>query len=398
MIRLAFLLSQFAAAARSRRLAGLVLAALLLFPGATTEAAAQGFNPYNWFQQMFQPAPMPRSYERSYRQQPRYRQAKPKPVRPVEKAEEKPKVPPSFFVAVVGDSLGQLLAQGLTEAMADRPEVAILHKAHESSGLVRTDFYDWPKAIQDLLASGQKIDVAVILVGSNDHQTLRENGVSYEPGTPEWNEIYAKRVEAVATLFHNAKIPLLWVGLPIMKNDRFSAQMASLNDLYREHAARAGATFVDMWDAFSDENGHFSAYGPDVNGEVVRLRTADGIYFTKAGARKLAQFVETEVQRVYDAKKPKDDAALAKIETTTPAGASAPNAAPAVPVKPPIGPVLPLTGPVLAPGGQLATATQPAPPKAGAPTPVEKTFYSGDAVAPKPGRADDFSWPPPAAH
>lgn len=395
MIRLAFLTSA-RAMPNVRWLLSLALTALLAAPCATA-ASAQGFSPFSFFQQMFQPTRP--QYERDYRQQPRYRQAKPKPKStparlPVEKPEPKPTVPPSFFVAVVGDSLGQLLGQGMTEAMADRPDVAILRKARESSGLVRDDFYDWPKAIQELLASGQKIDVAVILVGSNDHQTLRENGVAYEAGTPQWNEIYAKRVEAIATLFHNAKIPLLWVGLPIMKNDRFSAQMASLNDIYRDHAARAGATFVDVWDAFGDENGRFSAYGPDVNGEAVRLRTSDGIYFTKAGARKLAQFVETEVQRIYDAKKPKDDAALAKIETTTPAGAIAPNAAaPAVPVKPPIGPVLPLTGPVLAPGGQLAAA-RAAQPKANEPTLVEKTFVSGDAVAPKPGRADDFSWPP----
>jgi hypothetical protein len=396
MIRLAFLTSA-RVLPNARWLLSLAIAALLAVPCATT-VSAQGFSPFNFFQQMFQPTRP--QYERDYRQQPRYRQARPKPKAttprppPVEKAEPKPTVPPSFFVAVLGDSLGQLLAQGMTDAMADHPDVAILHKARESSGLVRDDFYDWPKAVQELLASGQKIDVAVILVGSNDHQTLRENGVAYEAGTPQWNEIYAKRVEAIATLFHNAKIPLLWVGLPIMKNDRFSAQMASLNDIYRDHAARAGATFVDVWDAFGDENGRFSAYGPDVNGEAVRLRTSDGIYFTKAGARKLAQFVETEVQRIYDAKKPKDDAALAKIETTTPAGAIAPNAAsPAVPVKPPIGPVLPLTGPVLAPGGQLAAA-RAAQPKASEPTPVEKTFVSGDAVAPKPGRADDFSWPP----
>ncbi len=400
MIRLAFLKTARAMSnvhlSNIRWLLSLALAALLVIPCASA-ASAQGYNPFNWFQQMFEPTRTPPNYQRSYgyRPQPHYRKPKPKVVsHPIEKPEPKPTVPPSFFVAVVGDSLGQLLAQGLTEAMAEHPEVAILHKARESSGLVRDDFYDWPKAIQALLASGQKIDVAVILVGSNDHQTLRENGASYEAGTPQWNEIYAKRVEAIATLFHNAKIPLLWVGLPIMKSDRFSAQMASLNDIYREHAAKAGATFIDVWDAFGDENGRFSAYGPDVNGEVVRLRTADGIYFTKAGARKLAQFVETEVQRIYDAKKPKDDAALAKIETTTPAGASAPSAAaPAVPVKPPIGPVLPLTGPVLAPGGQLAAAPA-AQPKGGTTTPVEKTFVSGDSVAPKPGRADDFSWPP----
>jgi hypothetical protein len=303
-------------------------------------------------------------------------------------------VPPSFFVAALGDSLGQLLGQGLTDALADRPEVAILHKARENSGLVRDDFYDWTKATRELLASGQKIDVAVMLIGSNDHQTLHDGGMSYEPGSAEWNEIYSRRIETIAAMFHDAKIPLLWVGLPLMKNERFSVEMAALNDFYRDHAAKSGATFIDIWDAFGDENGRFSTYGPDVSGQVVRLRSSDGIHFTKAGARKLAQFVETEIRRVLDAAKPKDDAALAKIETTTPAGTSLPAGLKAAPVKPPIGPVLPLTGPVLAPGGELATTAPSLQQKGETQNLVERTFVSGDAVVPKPGRADDFAWPP----
>jgi hypothetical protein len=279
----------------------------------------------------------------------------------------------------------------LTEELADRPEIAVLRKTHDSSGLVRDDFYDWPKAVKDLLASGQKINVAVILIGSNDHQPLRVDGKSYEPGSPQWTAIYAQRVETICKLFHDAKIPLLWVGLPIMKSDRLSSEMASFNDIYRDHVAKAGGTFVDIWDAFGDENGRFSVYGPNVTGQVVRLRTSDGIHFTKAGARKLAQFVETEIRQLYQASKPKDDATLATIETTAPAGTSAPNAIKPAPVKPPIGPVLPLTGPVLAPGGTLATSA--ASPKE-AHSLAEQTFVKGDALAPKPGRADDFAWPP----
>ncbi|TAL81082.1 MAG: DUF459 domain-containing protein [Beijerinckiaceae bacterium] len=367
----------------------LVLLALLSLSFATP-AAAQGFNLFNWFQQMAPRPRQPQGYDYRMRQQPRHR-VKPRVQHPVAKAAPKPTVPPSFFVAVLGDSLGQMLDQGLTEELADRPEIAVLRKTHDSSGLVRDDFYDWPKAVKDLLASGQKINVAVILIGSNDHQPLRVDGVTYEPGSPKWAEIYAQRVETICKLFHDAKIPLLWVGLPIMKSDRLSSEMASFNDIYRDHVAKAGATFVDIWDAFGDENGRFSVYGPNVTGQVVRLRTSDGIHFTKAGARKLAQFVETEIRQLYEASKPKDDATLAKIETTAPAGTSVPNAIKAAPVKPPIGPVLPLTGPVLAPEGTLATS--PASTNE-AHSLAEQTFVKGDALAPKPGRADDFAWPP----
>ncbi len=305
---------------------------------------------------------------------------------------QKPAVPPSFFVAVLGDFLGQLLAQGLTEDEADQPAIAILNKGRESSGLVRDDFYDWTAAVKELLASGQKINVAVMLIGSNDHQTIRDNGASYDPGTPEWNDIYARRIETIAGMFRDAKVPLLWVGLPIMKSDRFSSEMASLNDLYREHAANAGATFVDVWDQFGDDQGHFSTYGPDVNGQTVRLRSSDGVHFTRAGARKLAQFVDTEIKQIFDASKPKDDAALATIETTNPAGTTN-NAKIIVPEKPAIGPILPLTGPVLAPGGQLPTAAPLARRKrrrrwSNAPS------STATRLPPQPGRADDFSWPP----
>jgi hypothetical protein len=321
-----------------RAAAILSCAALWLIGAGALTAEAQGFNPLNWFQQMFQPQPR-YGYGYGYGEWPRYRAPRPKPV---EKVETKPAVPPTFFVAVMGDSIAELLAQGLTERLSDRPEVGVLREAREDSGLVRDDFYDWTKAAHDLISSGQKINVAVMLIGSNDHQPLRDASGSYDPDTPKWQELYAARVEAISAMFRDAKIPLLWVGLPIMKSDRLAAEMASFNDIYREHAGKNGATFIDIWEAFGDDRGQFSPYGPDVNGQVVRLRALDGIHFTKAGAVKLASFVEPNIRQILDSGTPQGDAALAKIETTTPAGTNAPGNAAVTPVKPPIGPVLPL--------------------------------------------------------
>jgi hypothetical protein len=366
-----------------RSLAVLSAVALWTLAAGSPSAQAQGFNPLNWFQQMFVPP--------SYGQWPHYRP--PRAARPVEKVQAKPSVPPTFFVAVMGDSIAQLLAQGLTDSLSDRPEVGILRDAREDSGLVRDDFYDWTKAAHDLIASGQKINVAVMLIGSNDHQPLRDADGTYDdPGSPKWEDIYAARVEAISVMFRDAKIPLLWVGLPIMKSDRLSSEMAALNDIYREHASKNGASFIDIWDAFGDDRGQFSPYGPDVNGQVVRLRALDGVHFTKAGADKLASFVAPDIRQILDAGMPQGDAALAKIETTTPAGINSPASAAVAPVEPPIGPVLPLTGPVLAPGGQLVS---PAATDAGeAQNLIEQTFAAGKPPEAKPGRADDFSWPP----
>src|SRR5690606_1211697 len=53
---------------------------------------------------------------------------------------------PAFTIAVLGDNVGQMLAQGLQEAFADRPEVTVLRRARENTGLVRDDYFDWTKA------------------------------------------------------------------------------------------------------------------------------------------------------------------------------------------------------------------------------------------------------------
>lgn len=366
----------------------LALAALMLWLGAPA-AHAQGFNPFSWFQQSFHP--QQRSYDEYTPPRPRrhYVYHPHVPVSVANKTPKAPAVPPTFFVAVLGDSLGQMLGQGLATALSDRPEIEVLHDAKEDSGLVRDDYYDWPKAAHDLVTGGQKINVAVMMIGSNDHQTLHDANGSYDPGTPQYEQIYAARIEAVAKIFHDAKIPLLWVGLPIMKSDHFSAEMAALNDMYRQYASRNGATYVDIWEDFVDDSGQFSSVGPDVDGQVVRLRAMDGIHFTKAGALKLASFVQPQIRDILNGAVPQDDAALAKIETTAPAGTNSP-AANGAPVKPSVGPVLPLTGPVLAPGGQLATLAA-APTKTDTASLVEQAFVK--APASKAGRADDFAWP-----
>ena len=45
-------------------------------------------------------------------------------------------------IAVLGDNLGQLLSLGLSEAYGDKPEIAVMRRTKENSGLVREDYYD----------------------------------------------------------------------------------------------------------------------------------------------------------------------------------------------------------------------------------------------------------------
>ncbi len=93
-------------------------------------------------------------------------------------------------------------------------------------------------------------------------------------------------------------MPVFWVGLPSIRGPKSTSDMQYLNDLYRARAEKAGISYIDVWDGFVDDGGRFTLQGPDFEGQIRRLRAGDGVHFTKAGARKLAHYVEREIRRV----------------------------------------------------------------------------------------------------
>lgn len=323
-----------------------------------------------------------------------------------------PRVDPTTFVAVLGDSIADLLGGGLEDAFGQDQHVVITRRARADTGLVRSDYFDWRKGVADLLASGDRITHAVMLVGANDRQSLRDGEVSHDPLSPRWREIYAERVREIARQFQERRIPLLWVGAPPMRNERLSADLIVINAILREEVTRAGGIYIDVWEAFVDGENRFTVTGPDVNGTPARMRTSDGVHFTRAGARKLAFFVDQELRRLIDRGGP---ATLA----TMPAAGAAPSAAlpdniedriiasltplpeppglPAVSVRREFGPMTPLTRAALAPGGQLVSHRGVPRPARTAMTPeqalVEQVYVDGIAPEPVHGRADDFRWP-----
>jgi hypothetical protein len=312
-------------------------------------------------------------------------------------------VQPTFFIDVLGDSLGGYAAGGISEAFANRPEASIANKTHDASGLVRDDYYDWPKAARDLAASKEHIDFVVIMVGINDLQPMRDGSDALDTLSDPWRALYGQRVEAMVAPFAAAHIPVAWVGLPPVRTDRLNADIIKLNEIDKEHAEKAGAKYIDIWDAFADQNGQFDAFGPNVDGQNVKLRGVDGIHFTKAGSRKVAHFLEAEIKRVMDKGRPQNETATlppdieqaagdinAQIRHEMGAPDEAPGAAPVELTKPLAGPILSLTARPTSPGGLLA-AREMIP--ASEPGPVARVLRFGEPAEPRSGRADDFSWP-----
>lgn len=199
-----------------------------------------------------------------------------------------------------------------------------------------------------------------------------------------WVELYAKKIDEMIGVLKSKGVPVLWVGLPAVRGAKATSDTLFLDSLYREASAKAGITYVDVWDGFVDEAGRFLQQGPDFEGQIRRLRSYDGVYFTKPGARKLAHYVEREITRLLATR----SAPFAlPSEPATPDA----NALPGQPAPRPLaGPILPL---VASSVGTDQLLGGPGSRPAAVDALVARTLVKGEPLAPPAGRADDFAWP-----
>ncbi|MGC1780475.1 MAG: GDSL-type esterase/lipase family protein [Xanthobacteraceae bacterium] len=365
--------------------------------------------------------------------------------------------PPASTIIVVGDSMADWLGYGLDEIYADQPDTGVMREVRATAGLIHYDpkneQLDWPVLIKGQLAA-EKPKAIIVMLGLNDRLSIRDGalpvksaeeatesksapdkaaeekapqdntaqdktnkdktsndkaaavsaaptasqpaadskaehpvpGRSYEFHSDLWADLYVKRIDEMIAALKTKGVPVLWVGLPALRGPKSTSDMAYLDELYRERAERAGIVYVDIWDGFVDDQGRYAVDGPDYEGQIRRLRTADGVHFTKAGAVKLASYVDQELRRVLSNRV----APIALPEQAAPA--NKPGTA-----RPDVGPVLPLTvSSTDGDAGGLAGGGNRASPLASDPL-AQKALDRGAPVAAVAGRADDFSWPRPAA-
>ena len=199
-----------------------------------------------------------------------------------------------------------------------------------------------------------------------------------------WVELYNKKIDEMIAVLKSKGVPVVWVGLPAVRGAKATSDTLFLDSLYREASAKAGITYVDVWDGFVDEAGRFLQQGPDFEGQIRRLRSYDGVYFTKAGARKLAHYVEREITRLL---------ASRSAPITLPSEPATPdaNAQPGQPAPRPLaGPIVPL---VASSVGTDQLLGGPGSRPAAVDALVARTLVKGEPLTPPAGRADDFAWP-----
>jgi hypothetical protein len=354
-------------------------------------------------------------------------------------AQKKPEA--TTNIVVMGDAMADWLALGLEEAFSEKPEIGIVRKHRTESGLIRYDQrrdVEWPQIAKEIIAA-EKPKYIVMMVGNNDRQSIREKAPVARPAAPgapkqqaqsitpapqaapsapdperqapepppsleqiragalgpwefhteKWEAAYIRRIDATMAALKAAGVPVIWAGLPPQRATKASTDSAYLNEIYRSRAEKAGIIYVDVWDGFVDESGRFTQQGPDYEGQTRRLRSGDGIFFTKFGARKLAHYVEREIQR-HLTNRAVPVALPIPVEPGGQPGAARPGG-PAQ--RPAVGPVIPLTASAAPPVEELMGGDR-APARQRTPDPVaSRVLTKGEPITAPTGRADDFAWP-----
>ncbi len=242
---------------------------------------------------------------------------------------------PAGFL-VIGDFMARSLADGLADAFAGGPRLTVVDRVNGSSGLVRTDFYDWNAELPAILAEVQPYAV-VVMIGTNDRQELRTTTGTLRLRTAAWDAAYNARAVGLTETLRGFGGPVFWVGEPPMRQSGMSADMAFFNSVYEAAIEAAGGIYVDIWDAFADADGRFTATGPDVDGRTRTLRSSDGFSFTAAGQAKLAFIVDRDI-RAYES-------GAGQIVVAAPAFPEPPTAPPAAGDRPAAGPLIAFDAP-----------------------------------------------------
>jgi len=204
---------------------------------------------------------------------------------------------PPLTIAVYGDSLGVGAWSGLYQLLHDDPRVRVVRHSEVGSGLTRGDYETWFTEFKADLDQS-KPDVAVVMFGGNDQQSLRdENHKGYLFSTDGWKAVYAARVDAVMNELGSREILTVWLGLPIMRKDDLNKGARILDTIFAAEAEQHHVTFMPLVNDFTDPTGGFLTHVTDAHNRSRQIRADDGVHFTGYGYELIAEKVWAVIQK-----------------------------------------------------------------------------------------------------
>jgi uncharacterized protein len=202
-----------------------------------------------------------------------------------------------YRLHVVGDDYAEGLHGALSQALGKNPYVQIIKRIIEVRSLRRHGWDEEVKKVEEV-AKATPIDIAVVMFGVSETGSVAMPGRRWlRFGSEAWKAQYGVRIDRLMKALKGSSGAVYWLGLPVVASGERNEAFQAISEIIRERAYINGVKYIDVFTGFTDENGGYTSYGPDVDGKNRLLRSGDGNYFTAAGYRKLSYFVEREIRR-----------------------------------------------------------------------------------------------------
>ena len=153
-----------------------------------------------------------------------------------------------------------------------------------STGLARPDYFDWLEKTRGLAAAFRP-DLVIAQLGGNDGQGItRANGsVVAQLNSKQWEDHYATRMREFAGVVSAAGSKLVYVGMPIPRDEVTRRRMARANRASKTAVEASGQLYLSSWAMTADEQGGYLKT-ITLGGRERGLRASDGFHLSTVGS------------------------------------------------------------------------------------------------------------------
>jgi len=174
-----------------------------------------------------------------------------------------------------------------------------------ATGLERPDVFNWFAHIRDEVRKLRPNAIVLDFGGNDDHgyMTGLPKGVSIgDFGSASWKTEYRRRVAGLLDGLNRAGIFVIWIGLPITRDEAQTQRFDTINAITDTEARKrpGHVAFIDTYSTFASDSGGFAQYLSDSSGKRILVRAPDGVHFEPAGGDIIARSVLHALNRQFD--------------------------------------------------------------------------------------------------
>jgi hypothetical protein len=203
--------------------------------------------------------------------------------------------PPKILFA--GDSMMQGVAPLVISHMRKEfPGGLFVDVSRQSTGLTVNRYFDWPAKIKDETIK-QDINTVVIFLGPNDPWDIYEGKKRYAFPSDNWEKKYRDRVDEVLDFAISRGMRIIWIGLPVMREERILLGAKIENKIFQEETQKYKFEYLSTEDLLGTLDEPYKKYITDPKKGKLIVRADDGIHFTPLGLRIISARVEEFIRK-----------------------------------------------------------------------------------------------------